>query len=76
MTDLHGRTAVVTGADRTPFVWIVEPETMVARQRAVRLGRVVSDQIEILEGLRAGDTIATAGVHQLRDGMRVRRLES
>jgi RND family efflux transporter MFP subunit len=68
--------AVVTGPERTPFLWVVAPETMVVERRAVRLGGIVGDQIEVLDGLHAGEIISIAGVHDLRDGMTVRRLES
>jgi len=68
--------AVVAGPERTPYLWVVSPETMVVERRDVRLGGIVGDQVEILDGLRAGETIAIAGVHGLRAGMTVRRLES
>ena len=36
---------------------------------------IEENTIEILSGLSAGDMIATSGVHHLREGMEIRRLE-
>jgi membrane fusion protein (multidrug efflux system) len=37
----------------------------------VRLGQRDKAQVEILEGLVAGDTVVTAGQHKLRNGVEV-----
>ncbi len=54
-----------------PKVWVIENRT--ARLRMIRLGPVGSDdQIQVVEGLSAGDVIVTAGVHKLLEGQAVR----
>ena len=46
-----------------------------AERRAVRLGQVSGEQVEILDGLAAGDVVVTAGAENLRDGAAVRVVE-
>ncbi|MGE5266081.1 MAG: efflux RND transporter periplasmic adaptor subunit [Deltaproteobacteria bacterium] len=43
----------------------------VARQLRVKLGERTAGQVEISEGLAAGDIVVTAGQHKLRDGTAV-----
>ena len=42
-----------------------------AEMRKVKVGRQVADKIEILEGLQAGEVVATAGLSRLADGAEV-----
>ena len=51
-------------------VWVVGSDNTVST-RAVKVGRISDGGIEILEGLSAGDKIATAGVHVLAEGQQV-----
>lgn len=39
-----------------------------AREQVVKLGNTKGDQVEVLEGLRQGDQIATSGIFKLRQG--------
>lgn len=66
-------TAVTKNAEGQQGVWIVGADEMVA-WRPVKLGVASGSQIEIVEGLAAGDRIAIAGVNFLREGMKVRDL--
>jgi len=53
------------------FVLVVEPTGEgrgVVRRRAVRVGQLTPAGLEILEGLREGDRLVTAGLSQLADG--------
>ena len=43
---------------------------------AVELGALSGENVTVTSGLSTGDWIAVSGVHQLREGMRVRRYES
>ena len=67
--------AVMQDAEREQAVWVVGPKETVSR-RPVKVGEVTGGQIEITDGLEAGERIAVAGVTSLRDGMRVRDLGS
>jgi multidrug efflux system membrane fusion protein len=58
------------------FVWAVDPDTMEVHRSAVTLGAVSGAMVRVLEGLKDGDEIATSGVGELREGMRVRRFGS
>ena len=56
-------------------VYVVEQSATgatVVRQRLVRLGRAQGDFVAVTEGLRAGETVVTAGGFKLRNDMRVR----
>lgn len=56
-------------------VWVIDPDSMAVAKRRVRLGALRGgESIAVLDGLEPGDLIAAAGVHHLRDGMTVRRM--
>ncbi len=76
-------TAVVTGRQSTyvpisaiyqtgsnPSVWVVSNET--AALRSVRLGSFGDGTVQVLDGLKNGEVIITAGVHKLKEGQKVR----
>jgi RND family efflux transporter MFP subunit len=56
-------------------VWVVDPDSMTVRRTQVELGEMTGAEVEVRSGLSSGDLIAISGVHQLREGMPVRRLE-
>ena len=57
------------------FVFVAEPDgdsgEAVIERRAVTLGELTEDGIEVQEGLVAGDQVVTAGITVLRPGQRV-----
>jgi RND family efflux transporter MFP subunit len=57
------------------YVWVVAPDSMTVKRRAVELGPITRDAVEVKSGLAAGDTIAVSGIDELREGMTVRRFE-
>ena len=57
-----------------PYVWVVDPETMRVSETPVTLGELTGSSVEVRSGLSAGDWIVTSGVHQIREGIEVRRL--
>jgi RND family efflux transporter MFP subunit len=67
--------AVLTDDTGEAFVWVVDPETMTAKRTPVVAGDLSGEDIAIESGLAGGEQIAISGVHQLRDGMQVRRFE-
>jgi RND family efflux transporter MFP subunit len=67
--------AVRTDATGEAFVWVIEREGMTAKRTPVTLGVLADDRVRILSGLQAGDWVAVSGVHQLREGVQVRRYE-
>lgn len=74
-------TAALIPPDSTPTdhdssnVWIINTDTLQLQRRAVRVGRLENDRVEILEGLREGETIVAAGARFLTDGQTVRLAE-
>jgi multidrug efflux pump subunit AcrA (membrane-fusion protein) len=59
------------------FVYVVEEDRskgapqVVVHQKPVKLGDVQNDQYLILDGIKAGDRIATSNILKLRDGVPV-----
>ena len=64
--------AVVSDPSGASFVWVVDPERLAVSRAPVTLGAMAGSEIEIRGGIEPGQTIATSGVHALRDGMTVR----
>ncbi len=57
----------------TPCVWVINDHT--ATLRPVQVGSFGNGQVQILGGLKPGDTIVTAGVHKLCEGQTVKLME-
>ena len=53
-------------------VWIVDPASMTAVARPVRIGGAEGSEAIVLAGLSPGDRVVTAGVHVLQAGQKVR----
>lgn len=66
---------VATGDDGAAYVWKVDPETLEVRRANVEVGELTGADIVVRSGLSSGELIAASGVHHLRQGMKVRRLE-
>ncbi len=64
-------TAVGAAPDGSPIVWVVSDSGSVA-SRPVALGQASGDQVEVLEGLEEGDTVVSAGVSKLTEGLIIR----
>jgi multidrug efflux system membrane fusion protein len=58
--------------DSQPAVWRVEQGTNKVVLTPVKVGRYTQDAVEIVEGLKNGDTVVRAGVHKLFEGEMVR----
>lgn len=61
------------------YVYIVEDQGAglgQVRRRSVRVGELVSEGLEVLEGLAEGERVVTAGVNRIADGQSVRILRS
>lgn len=69
--------SVLTDEEGATYVWIVEQtddaaDVATVRRARVEAGEVLGATLMIREGLNHGERIAAAGVHQLRNGQRVR----
>ena len=59
--------------DGKSFVWVVAPDSSLVHSREVVVADVAQDAVVVANGIAAGDTIVTAGVHLLFEGQHVRR---
>ncbi len=66
--------AVAEDEGSKPYVWVVDPSSMEVRKVFVTLGALTGSSVQVSSGLSGGDWVVTSGVHQLREGMEVRRL--
>ncbi len=57
------------------YVWIIDEKTKAVRRREVKTGILTDRGIKINAGLKTGEWVATAGVHYLREGQKVRILQ-
>ena len=56
----------------TPCVWIVQEGKV--QLRPIKIGVFGNDQVQVIAGLKPGETIVTAGVHKLREGQKVKAM--
>ena len=68
--------AAVEDESGQPYVWVLDPSSMKVRKVAVVLGTLTGSHVEVTSGLSSGDQVVTSGVHQLQEGMEVRRMGS
>jgi RND family efflux transporter MFP subunit len=64
--------SALTEVDGAPVVFVVDAESKTVRRRHVTIAGPVADGLRVTGGLKVGDTVVSAGVQFLRDGMRVR----
>jgi RND family efflux transporter MFP subunit len=64
-------TAILTENGQTS-VWVIDPATKSVNKRAVQVVQIDDNSVEVTEGIKAGERVARAGVHQLKEGQRVR----
>jgi RND family efflux transporter MFP subunit len=68
--------AVFSSTDSlSTHVWIYDTQSQIVNKRTVQKGSITDGGLVITEGLKQGDWIATAGVHFLTDGQKVRLLD-
>ncbi len=58
--------------DGASFVWVIDENSNTASRRQVEVESLSSTGLVISEGLDQGEVVATAGVHFLNEGQRVR----
>lgn len=63
-------TAIATDGDQK-YVWVVDQKTMMVSKRNVVIEKNVGTTIGITSGLKSGETIVTAGISVLSEGMKV-----
>lgn len=68
-------TAIETDEHGKFYAWLINKESNEAKKQIVQVGEIQDDKIEVREGVNIGDRIITAGVKDLRDGMKVREIQ-
>lgn len=66
-------TAILSIAGTAEAVYVIEPSTnsaggLVVRQQIIRTGQTHGDFVSVLNGLKAGDRVVSAGLFKLRNG--------
>lgn len=64
--------AVITDPVGTRFVWVYQDGKV--NKREISVGKLLSEGIQVLQGLEPGEVIATRGVNRLVEGQKVRVL--
>lgn len=63
--------------DGKASVWVYDPVLQNVKQRPVKMVKLLKDgQAVVYDGLKAGDIVVSAGVHRLKEGMKVKVLKS
>ena len=57
-------------------LFVFDPETSSVKRRTVTMAGIRENQFLVIDGLKPGERVASAGVTFLRDGMRVKLLET
>ncbi len=60
--------AIVRAADNLTYVFVADAEKGIALRRRVSPGTAYQNEIEIREGVTAGDVVIVSGQHKLTDG--------
>ncbi len=68
--------AVFTDENGDSCVWVLDKSTMTVRKAKVRVGEMVGESVLLLDGVKEGDTIVTAGASYLVEGQKVRKIVS
>jgi RND family efflux transporter MFP subunit len=66
--------AVVAGEGNQSTVWVYDEGSGTVSSRAVTVGQMTGDEVEILDGLKDGEKITVLGSSNLGEGMKVRPL--
>ncbi|MGI9241321.1 MAG: efflux RND transporter periplasmic adaptor subunit, partial [Verrucomicrobiales bacterium] len=64
-----------SGGDGGSFVWVIDEKTGAVSKRDVEVDRFSPAGLIVTQGLTPGEWVATAGVHSLKEGQRVRILD-
>jgi multidrug efflux pump subunit AcrA (membrane-fusion protein) len=62
----------LTEVDGAPVVFVVDAEGKTVRRTPVTVAGTADEGVRVAGGIKAGDTVVSAGVQFLRDGMRVK----
>lgn len=58
------------------YVWVMDAEERLPKKRVIKLGPLKGNEVEVINGLKDGELVITAGVHQIEENMKVRILSA
>ncbi len=58
--------------EKQDHVWVIDDKSGNVQLRVVKTGQLVGYGIQVIDGIKAGEWVAIAGVHTLREGQKVR----
>jgi multidrug efflux pump subunit AcrA (membrane-fusion protein) len=64
--------AVLADEANKPYVWVVKKDSGTVQRRNVTVGMLKGKNIYVLDGLKIGDVVVTAGGPYLAEGMKIR----
>ena len=67
--------AVFGDIHMAPHIWLLDQEAMTVSMKPVKIGKMLGDDIEILQGLEPGDKLVTSPSNFLSEGQRVQLLD-
>ena len=68
--------ALHKGAKGKDDVWVVDEKSLTITRRRVKIGALTGNGVTVIEGLKSGELIVSAGVDSLKDGQTVRILQT
>ena len=68
--------AALYAKDRQAQVWLVDPSTSTVRAVPVRTAGFLDESVRVVEGIKPGDVVVTAGANLLVPGQKVRPIEA
>jgi RND family efflux transporter MFP subunit len=64
--------AAIHDPEGKPQVWVIDAATARVAARPVKLGAAQKDTVMVVEGLKSGEVVVTAGANQLHAGQKVK----
>lgn len=64
--------AIIGDYKLDPKAWVIDEQSMTVKSRSVKVGRLLGNNIEVLEGLEPGERIVTAGAPFVVENMPIK----
>ncbi|MDR3501176.1 MAG: efflux RND transporter periplasmic adaptor subunit [Legionella sp.] len=65
---------MTTDSEKKTYVWIINSQTNELHRREIVIGELTPTGISVLQGLHEKEWVVTAGIHSLKEGEKVTRL--
>jgi RND family efflux transporter MFP subunit len=64
----------LTMLEGKPAVWVIDEKALCVHRRAIKIERYTPDSVIVIDGLKSGERVVTAGVQELHEGQEVKLL--